>query len=61
MSNGLEAWRILVDLNNQIDLVLTEVVMPGLSGIGLLSKIMSHKSCQNIPVTSESSLASCNN
>lgn len=55
VSNGLEAWRILVDLNNQIDLVLTEVVMPGLSGIGLLSKIMSHKSCQNIPVTMMSS------
>ncbi|CAO2816534.1 unnamed protein product [Amaranthus hypochondriacus] len=50
VSNGIEAWKILEDLNNQIDLVLTEVVMPGLSGIGLLSKIMSHKSCQNIPV-----------
>ena len=53
VSNGIEAWKILEDLNNQIDLVLTEVVMPGLSGIGLLSKIMSHKSCQNVPVISE--------
>ena len=53
VSNGIGAWKILEDLNNQIDLVLTEVVMPGLSGIGLLSKIMSHKSCQNIPVISE--------
>ncbi|XP_057523438.1 two-component response regulator-like PRR73 isoform X2 [Amaranthus tricolor] len=55
VSNGIEAWKILEDLNNQIDLVLTEVVMPGLSGIGLLSKIMSHKSCQNVPVIMMSS------
>lgn len=53
--NGVEAWKILEDLNNQIDLVLTEVVMPGLSGIGLLSKMMSHKSRQNIPVIMMSS------
>nr|UDM54774.1 pseudo-response regulator 7 [Luculia gratissima] len=50
VSNGLEAWKILEDLTNHIDLVLTEVFMPCLSGIGLLSKIMSHKTCKNIPV-----------
>lgn len=50
VSNGIEAWKFLEDLNHQIDLVLTEVVTSGLSGIGLLSKIMSHKSCQNTPV-----------
>ncbi|KAL2896427.1 Two-component response regulator-like PRR73 [Bienertia sinuspersici] len=50
VSNGIEAWKFLEDLNNHIDLVLTEVVTSGLSGIGLLSKIMSHKSCQNTPV-----------
>ncbi|KAK9699508.1 hypothetical protein RND81_08G178100 [Saponaria officinalis] len=50
VSNGIEAWKILEDLDNQIDLVLTEVVMSGISGIGLLSKIMTHKSCRNIPV-----------
>ncbi|GMH07916.1 hypothetical protein Nepgr_009756 [Nepenthes gracilis] len=55
VSNGLEAWRILKDSDNQIDLILTEVVMPGLSGIGLLSMIMSHMTCKNIPVIMMSS------
>ncbi|KAJ6322883.1 hypothetical protein OIU77_012673 [Salix suchowensis] len=34
--------------------------MPCLSGIGLLSKIMSHKTCRNIPVTMMSSHDSMN-
>ncbi|XP_031250107.1 two-component response regulator-like APRR7 isoform X1 [Pistacia vera] len=55
VENGLEAWKILEDLTNQIDLILTEVVMPCLSGIGLLHKIMSHKTCKNIPVIMMSS------
>ncbi|KAG1339159.1 putative Two-component response regulator-like PRR73 [Cocos nucifera] len=55
VANGLQAWKILEDLTNHIDLVLTEVVMPCLSGIGLLSKIMSHKTCKNIPVIMMSS------
>ncbi|OAY68856.1 Two-component response regulator-like PRR73 [Ananas comosus] len=54
-ANGLQAWKILEDLANHVDLVLTEVVMPYLSGIGLLSKIMSHKTCRNIPVIMMSS------
>ncbi|KAI3474028.1 hypothetical protein Pfo_028816 [Paulownia fortunei] len=36
--------------NHHIDIVLTEVVMPCLSGISLLCKIMSHKTRNNIPV-----------
>lgn len=53
VANGLEAWKILDDLSNHIDIVLTEVVMPFLSGIGLLDKIMSHNTLKNIPVISE--------
>ncbi|KAM0941276.1 putative response regulator and transcription factor RR-A-type family [Dioscorea sansibarensis] len=49
-TNGLQAWKILEDLTNHIDLVLADVVMPCLSGIGLLCKIMSHKTCKTIPV-----------
>ncbi|XP_051132291.1 two-component response regulator-like APRR7 isoform X2 [Andrographis paniculata] len=49
-ANGVQAWKILEDLNNHIDIVLTEVAMPGLSGIGLLLKIMSHNIRKNIPV-----------
>ncbi|KAJ0983929.1 hypothetical protein J5N97_002285 [Dioscorea zingiberensis] len=54
-ANGLQAWKILEDLRNRIDLVLTEVVMPCLSGVGLLHKIMSHKTCKPIPVIMMSS------
>ncbi|KAL2992383.1 hypothetical protein AAZX31_10G046000 [Glycine max] len=54
-ANGLQAWKILEDLTNHIDLVLTEVAMPGLSGIGLLYKIMGHKTRKNIPVVMMSS------
>ncbi|KAI3816091.1 hypothetical protein L1987_15779 [Smallanthus sonchifolius] len=31
VANGLEAWKLLIDLNKQIDLILTEVAMPYLS------------------------------
>lgn len=48
--NGLHAWQYLEDPQNRIDLVLTEVAMPCLSGIGLLSKITSHNICKGIPV-----------
>ncbi|KAF3954250.1 hypothetical protein CMV_020388 [Castanea mollissima] len=58
--NGLQAWKILEDYTTHVDLVLTEVVMPCLSGIGLLSKIMSHKTCKNIPVIMMSSYDSMN-
>ncbi|XP_010558289.2 PREDICTED: two-component response regulator-like APRR7 [Tarenaya hassleriana] len=54
-ANGIQAWKILENLNNHIDIVLTEVVMPYLSGIGLLSKILSHKTRRNIPVIMMSS------
>ncbi|XP_047324669.1 two-component response regulator-like PRR73 [Impatiens glandulifera] len=55
VSNGMEAWNILTDPTTHIDLVLTEISMPSLSGIGLLSKIMNHKSCKNLPVIMMSS------
>ncbi|KAL5581152.1 hypothetical protein UlMin_013594 [Ulmus minor] len=55
VANGLQAWNILEDPNNHIDLVLTEVVMPILSGIGLLCKLMRQKSLKNIPVIMMSS------
>ena len=51
--SGLQAWKILENPTNHIDLVLTEVAMPGISGIALLSKIMSSDACKNIPVISE--------
>ena len=53
VANGVQAWSILDDLTNHVDIVLAEVVLPCLSGIGLLCKIMNHKTCRNIPVISE--------
>uniref|UniRef100_A0A804QKD7 Two-component response regulator-like APRR3 n=1 Tax=Zea mays TaxID=4577 RepID=A0A804QKD7_MAIZE len=53
--NGQQAWAYLEDKRNNIDLVLTEVFMPGVSGISLLSRIMSHNICKNIPVIMMSS------
>ncbi|WOG96202.1 hypothetical protein DCAR_0415535 [Daucus carota subsp. sativus] len=55
VSGGPEAWKILEDSSNHIDLVLTEVEMPSLSGIGLLASMMNHKSCKNIPLIMMSS------
>ncbi|XP_062092813.1 two-component response regulator-like PRR37 isoform X2 [Humulus lupulus] len=55
VENGRQAWKVLEDLVTDVDLVLTEVVMPCLSGIGLLGKIMSAKSCKDIPVIMMSS------
>ncbi|XP_058753350.1 two-component response regulator-like APRR3 [Vicia villosa] len=55
VSNGLQAWKVLEDPGNRIDLVLTEVAMPFVSGIGLLCKIMSHIALKNIPVIMMSS------
>eukprot|EP01018_Ginkgo_biloba_P018380 Gb_06535 [translate_table: standard] len=55
IANGLQAWKLLEDPSNHFDLILTEVVMPCLSGIALLCKIMSHKTCKNIPVIMMSS------
>ncbi|XP_024980790.1 two-component response regulator-like APRR7 isoform X1 [Cynara cardunculus var. scolymus] len=54
-ANGFQAWKILENLSNHIDIVLTEVVMPCLSGISLLCKIMCHKTRKNIPVIMMSS------
>jgi pseudo-response regulator 7 len=52
-ADALQAWKLLKDLRNHIDLVLTEVVMPCLSGMGLLCKLMSHKTRPNLPVISK--------
>ncbi|XVF76531.1 hypothetical protein PTKIN_Ptkin13bG0273200 [Pterospermum kingtungense] len=54
-ANELQAWKILEDLTNHIDLVLADVGMPTLFGMVLLSKIMSHKTRKNVPVIMMSS------
>lgn len=55
VANGLQAWDLLEDTRNHFNLVLTEMMTPSLSGIGLLSKIMSHRTYKHIPVIMMSS------
>lgn len=49
-SDGLKAWEILKRRHNNIDLILTELDLPSISGYALLTLIMEHDGCKNIPV-----------
>ncbi|GLU12105.1 hypothetical protein SLE2022_288110 [Rubroshorea leprosula] len=53
--DGLKAWEILKDKAHNIDLILTEVDLPSISGYALLTLIMEHEICKNIPVIMMSS------
>eukprot|EP00262_Sarcandra_glabra_P011685 TRINITY_DN2860_c0_g3_i1.p1 TRINITY_DN2860_c0_g3~~TRINITY_DN2860_c0_g3_i1.p1 ORF type:complete len:784 (-),score=154.20 TRINITY_DN2860_c0_g3_i1:189-2540(-) len=55
VADGLKAWDVLKEKHYNFDLVLTEVEMPQLSGIDLLSKIMGNEICKSIPVIMMSS------
>jgi PleD family two-component response regulator len=50
----VKAWDILKEKSFNIDLVLTEVELPLMSGFLLLSTIMEHDASKNIPVISMS-------
>ena len=54
ISDGLEAWEILKRRHRNIDLILTELDLPSISGYALLTLIMEHDGCKNIPVVSKS-------
>ncbi|CAD6224099.1 unnamed protein product [Miscanthus lutarioriparius] len=54
-SDGVKAWDILKEKSFNIDLVLTEVDLPLMSGFLLLSTIMEHDASKNIPVIMMSS------
>ncbi|KAF5450515.1 hypothetical protein F2P56_030857 [Juglans regia] len=53
--DGLKAWEILKRRAHNIDLILTEVDLPSISGFALLTLIMEHEICKNIPVIMMSS------
>ncbi|KAE9608808.1 putative response regulator and transcription factor RR-A-type family [Lupinus albus] len=55
VSDGLKAWEILKGRPHNIDLILTEVDLPSISGYALLTLIMEHDICKNIPVIMMSS------
>ncbi|CAN0922759.1 Two-component response regulator-like APRR5 [Linum grandiflorum] len=48
--DGLKAWEILTGKPHDIDLILTEVELPSVSGYALLTLVMDHDVCKNIPV-----------
>lgn len=50
--DGLKAWETLKERPHNIDLVLTEVELPSISGYALLTLIVEHDLCKNIPVIS---------
>ncbi len=45
--NGESAWKEIC--NKKIDLIITDVNLPGISGLELLDKITSHEKFENIP------------
>lgn len=52
VADGLKAWETLKGRPHNIDLILTEVESPSISGFALLTLVMGHDSCKNIPVIS---------
>jgi response regulator of citrate/malate metabolism len=53
VGNGAITLKLLEDVNGPFDLVLTDVVMSCLSGVGLLSKMMTRELRKRIPVISK--------
>jgi hypothetical protein len=53
VADGMKAWEVMRGRAYAFDLVLTEVNMPTLSGIDLLSRIVAADECRNIPVISK--------
>ncbi|KAL1565483.1 two-component response regulator-like APRR5 isoform X4 [Salvia divinorum] len=55
VSDGLKAWEVLKARAENIDLILTEVELPSISGYALLTLIMEHDICKKVPVIMMSS------
>uniref|UniRef100_A0A1J3CC63 Two-component response regulator-like APRR9 n=1 Tax=Noccaea caerulescens TaxID=107243 RepID=A0A1J3CC63_NOCCA len=55
VSDGLAAWETLKEKSHNIDLILTELDLPSISGFALLALVMEHEACKNIPVIMMSS------
>jgi len=57
-ADGIEAWRILEQTGPDISLVLTDIEMPNLDGIGLAKRIKADRRFQHIPIMALTTLAS---
>ncbi|CAN8252188.1 unnamed protein product [Cochlearia groenlandica] len=58
--DGLKAWEMLKGKPESVDLILTEVDLPSISGYALLTLVMEHDICKNIPVIMMSTQDSVN-
>ena len=55
----MEAWEALKGGHQNVDLILTEVELPSISGFALLTLIMEDDICKKIPVISMRSWVFC--
>ncbi|KAM1161843.1 hypothetical protein FF1_000946 [Malus domestica] len=55
VGDGLKAWEVIKRKHHKIDLILTETELPSISGFALLTLVMEHDMCKNIPVIMMSS------
>jgi DNA-binding NtrC family response regulator len=49
-TNGKDAWRLLSEDNIKCDMVLTDLMMPGITGADLLEMVRSHPDFHSLPV-----------
>ncbi|PPD93649.1 hypothetical protein GOBAR_DD09398 [Gossypium barbadense] len=50
--DGLKAWEMLKGRPHNVDLIVTKVDLPSISGFALFTLIMEHDICKSIPVIS---------
>lgn len=55
LPDGLKAWEMLKEKPHDFDIILSEVQLPSISGFCLLTMIMEHEICKNVPVIMMSS------
>ncbi|XP_068315096.1 two-component response regulator-like APRR5 isoform X1 [Pyrus communis] len=55
VGDGLKAWEVIKRKHHKMDLILTETELPSISGFALLTLVMEHDMCKNIPVIMMSS------
>jgi len=56
--DGLAAWNLLLEYGDTISLVVTDIEMPNLDGVGLTRKIRADKRFSDLPVIALTTLAS---
>jgi len=56
-SDGMHAWKLLQNLNNEIDVILTDRMMPNMDGMELTKKVKAHPEMRNIPIIMQTAAA----